>query len=35
MAVKAYETAVFEKDEILRNPKKIVFKPELVKRESA
>jgi DNA-binding LacI/PurR family transcriptional regulator len=35
MAVKAYETAVFEMEEILLNPKKIVFKPELVKRESA
>jgi len=35
MAVKAYETAIYDRENILSQPKKILFKPELVVRQSA
>lgn len=35
MAEAAYKMAVIQKDEILRKPQKVVFKPELVVRKSA
>jgi len=35
MAEAAFKMAVTERDEILRNPKKIIFNPELVIRKSA
>jgi hypothetical protein len=31
----AYKMAVIQKDEILHRPQKIIFKPELVVRQSA
>jgi hypothetical protein len=35
IAEAAYKMAVIHRDEILRKPQKIVFKPELVVRQSA
>ena len=35
MAEAAYKMAVSQRDEILRNPKKVIFNPELVVRQSA
>ncbi len=35
IAEAAYKMAVIQRDEILRNPQKIIFKPELVVRQSA
>jgi DNA-binding LacI/PurR family transcriptional regulator len=35
MAIKAYEMITLEKDSLLLSGKKVMFKPELVKRESA
>jgi len=35
MAEAAYDMAVVHRDEILRKPQRVVFKPELVVRQSA